>query len=74
MPGSGLELRQVLLLRTAVPRAEVRCLPAGRQWPVHPHWKRGMSFLHLGLGNLQMATADTTVRLMAWLLSRQSHV
>jgi len=33
-----------------------------------------MSFLHLGLGNLQMATADTTVRLMAWLLSRQSHV
>ncbi len=40
---------------------------AGLRRQVDPHWKRGMSFLRLGLGALQMASADATARLMAWL-------
>jgi hypothetical protein len=34
---------------------------------VDPHWKRGMSFLRLGLGALQMLASDATAGLMAWL-------
>ena len=34
---------------------------------VDPHWKRGMSFLRIGLAALQMAVADATARLMDWL-------
>jgi hypothetical protein len=40
---------------------------AGLRRQVDPHWKRGMSFLRLGLGALQMVVADASVRLMAWL-------
>lgn len=39
----------------------------GLRRQVDPHWKRGLSFLRLGLANLQMAAADTAVRLRAWL-------
>ena len=34
---------------------------------VDPHWKRGMSFLRIGLAALQMAVADAAARLMDWL-------
>jgi len=34
---------------------------------VDPHWKRGMSFLRIGLAALQMAVADAAARLMEWL-------
>jgi len=34
---------------------------------VDPHWERGISFLRIGLAALQMAVADTAVRLMDWL-------
>ena len=40
---------------------------AGLRRQVDPHWKRGMSFLRLGLGALQMVVADATARLMGWL-------
>ena len=40
---------------------------AGLRRQVDPHWKRGMSFLRIGLAALQMAVADTAARLMAWL-------
>jgi hypothetical protein len=40
---------------------------AGLRRQVDPHWKRGMSFLRLGLGALQMLASDATHRLMAWL-------
>ena len=40
---------------------------AGLRRQVDPHWKRGMSFLRIGLGALQMVVADATARLMAWL-------
>ena len=40
---------------------------AGLRRQVDPHWKRGMSFLRLGLGALQMLASDATARLMAWL-------
>ncbi len=40
---------------------------AGLRRQVDPHWKRGMSFLRLGLGALQMVVADAAARLMAWL-------
>jgi hypothetical protein len=40
---------------------------AGLRRQVDPHWKRGMSFLRIGLGALQMLASDTTRRLMAWL-------
>ena len=40
---------------------------AGLRRQVDPHWKRGMSFLRIGLAALQMAVADVTARLMAWL-------
>jgi hypothetical protein len=40
---------------------------AGLRRQVDPHWKRGMSFLRIGLAALQMAVADATARLMAWL-------
>jgi len=39
----------------------------GLRRQVDPHWKRGMSFVRLGLGALQMLAADTTARLMTWL-------
>ena len=32
-----------------------------------PHWKRGMSFLRIGLAALQMAVADAAARLTDWL-------
>jgi hypothetical protein len=40
---------------------------AGLRRQVDPHWKRGMSFLRIGLAALQMAVADATARLMDWL-------
>jgi hypothetical protein len=40
---------------------------AGLRRQVDPHWERGMSFLRIGLAALQMAVADATARLMAWL-------
>ena len=40
---------------------------AGLRRQVDPHWKRGMSFLRIGLAALQMAVADAAIRLMAWL-------
>jgi hypothetical protein len=40
---------------------------AGLRRQVDPHWKRGMSFLRIGLGALQMLASDATRRLMAWL-------
>ena len=40
---------------------------SGQRHRVDPHWKRGMSFLRLGLRTLQMLASDTTARLMAWL-------
>jgi len=33
---------------------------------VDPHWKRGMSFLRIGLAALQMAVADVTAGFMFW--------
>jgi len=33
---------------------------------VHLHWKWGMSFLCIGLAALQMAVANVTASLMAW--------
>jgi hypothetical protein len=39
----------------------------GLRRQVDPHWKRGMSFLRIGLAALQMAMSDATARLMAWL-------
>ncbi|MFZ9464381.1 MAG: hypothetical protein ACO262_12310, partial [Vulcanococcus sp.] len=40
---------------------------AGHRRQVDPHWKRGMSFLRIGLAALQMAVADAAARLMDWL-------
>ena len=40
---------------------------AGLRRQVDPHWKRGMSFLRIGVAALQMAAADAGARLMAWL-------
>jgi len=40
---------------------------AGLRRQVDPHWRRGMSFLRIGLAALQMAVADATACLMAWL-------
>lgn len=40
---------------------------AGLLRQVDPHWKRGMSFLGMGLAALQMTVADAATRLMAWL-------
>jgi hypothetical protein len=40
---------------------------AGFRRQVDPHWKRGLSFLRLGLAALQMLAADASARLMAWL-------
>ena len=40
---------------------------AGLRRQVDPHWKRGMSFLRIGLAALQMVVADATARLMAWM-------
>jgi hypothetical protein len=40
---------------------------AGFRRQVDPHWKRGMSFLRLGVAVLQMLAADASARLMAWL-------
>jgi hypothetical protein len=40
---------------------------AGLRRQVDPHWKRGMSFLRIGLAALQMAVADAAARLMDWL-------
>ena len=35
---------------------------AGLRRRVDPHWKRGMSFLRIGLANLQMAVASAAAR------------
>ena len=40
---------------------------AGLRRQVDPHWKRGMSFLRIGLGALQMLASDATRRLMTWM-------
>ena len=40
---------------------------AGLRRQVDPHWKRGMSFLRIGLAALQMAVADASAKLMDWL-------
>lgn len=40
---------------------------AGLRRQVDPHWRRGMSFLRIGIAALQMAAADATAQLMAWL-------
>jgi hypothetical protein len=39
---------------------------AARRRQVDPHWKRGMSFLRIGLAALQMSAVDAAARLMAW--------
>jgi hypothetical protein len=43
------------------------CSLAGLRRQVDPHWERGMSFLRIGLGTLQMVASDATSRLVAWL-------
>ena len=40
---------------------------AGLRRQVDSHWKRGMSFLRIGLAALQMVVADAAARLMDWL-------
>ena len=40
---------------------------AGLRRQVDPHWKRGMNFLRVGQGALQMLASDATSRLMVWL-------
>jgi len=40
---------------------------AGLRRQMDPHWKRGMSFLRIGLAALQMAVADAAAKLMDWL-------
>lgn len=40
---------------------------AGLRRQVDPHWKRGTSFLRIGLAALQMAVADAAARWMDWL-------
>ena len=40
---------------------------SGLHRQVDPHWKRGMSFLQIGLAALQMAVADAAAQLMDWL-------
>jgi hypothetical protein len=40
---------------------------AGFRRQVDPHWKRGMSFLRLGLASLQMIASDVRATLIAWL-------
>jgi hypothetical protein len=75
LAGSGLRdpQRLDLLLRVVAIAVLAGSLQAyrlsleGLRRQVDPHWKRGMIFVRLGLGNLQMAAADATVRLMAWL-------
>jgi len=39
---------------------------AGLRRQVDPHWKRGMSFLRIGLAALHMAVADVTAGFMDW--------
>ena len=39
---------------------------AGLRRQIDPHWKRGMSFLRIGLAALQMAVADVTAGFMDW--------
>jgi hypothetical protein len=39
----------------------------GLRRQVDPHWKRGMSFLRIGLAALQMVMADAAARLMVWM-------
>jgi hypothetical protein len=39
---------------------------AGLRRQVDPHWKRGMSFLRIGMAALQMIAADAAARTMAW--------
>ena len=57
--------RLLLVVAIAVLAGSLQGYGLRRQ--VDPHWKRGMSFLRLGLGALQMVVADATARLMAWL-------
>jgi hypothetical protein len=40
---------------------------AGLRRQVDPNWKRGISFLRLGLSALQMLASDVTSRMMVWL-------
>ena len=40
---------------------------AGVRRQMDPHWKRGKSFLRLGLGVLHILASNATSRLMAWL-------
>jgi hypothetical protein len=40
---------------------------AGLRRQVDPHWRRGMSFVRIGLATLQTFVADATARLMAWM-------
>lgn len=40
---------------------------AGLRRQVDPHWKRGMSFLRIGLAALQLAVADVKAGVMDWL-------
>ena len=40
---------------------------AGLRRQVDPHWKRGMSFLRIGVAALQMVVADAAAKLMDWL-------
>ena len=40
---------------------------AGLRRQVDPHWRRGMSFVRIGLATLQAFVADTKARLMTWM-------
>jgi hypothetical protein len=40
---------------------------SGLRRQVDPHWKRGMSFVRLGVACLQMVASDAKATLMAWL-------
>ena len=40
---------------------------AGLRRQVDPHWKRGMSFLRIGLAALQILVTNAAARLMDWL-------
>lgn len=40
---------------------------AGLRLQVDPHWRRGMSFVRIGLATLLAFVADTKAKLMTWM-------
>ncbi|MFM7676767.1 MAG: hypothetical protein ACKO5F_14585, partial [Synechococcus sp.] len=61
--------RLLLVVAIAVLAGSLQCYAlslAGLRRQVYPHWKRGMSFLRIGMAALQMIAADAAARTMAW--------